>query len=56
MKNLKDPIGKRSCNIPACNAMPQPTALDVYMCVRMALFTQHAKRMRLCGLSGSAML
>jgi hypothetical protein len=25
MKNLKDPIGNRSRDLPACSALPQPT-------------------------------
>ena len=26
MENLKDHIGDRTCDLPACNAVPQPTA------------------------------
>jgi hypothetical protein len=26
MKNSKDPIGNRTHNLPACSAVPQPTA------------------------------
>ena len=28
MKNLNDPVGKRTSNVPACSAVPHPTACD----------------------------
>jgi len=55
MKNSSDTIGNRTRDLPACSAVPQPTALQrAPVCV--ALGIQHAMHMRhfvICGQPGS---
>jgi len=54
MKNSNDTIGKRTHDLPACNSVPQPTALPILarICYLVLVKGKVIPITGLCGLEG----